>query len=95
MSALMYDTQSDEIIALRALRSSIAAGHSHAILGAGYSSVTSSLVEQTTLDEIPQVSYWSSSPSLSSPAYPHFSRVWVSDTSAAALLIEILASKVQ
>lgn len=93
LNASMHDTESSEISALQALSSALAMGFGDAVLGAGYSSVSKSLAHATTISQIPQLSYWSSSPELSSAAYTHFSRVWVSDASTATMLVSVLASQ--
>ena len=78
---LFYDTESVEQGGLAAYRSAYNAGAA-AIVGPARSAVSTTVSLLSAIDDIPTISYWSSSPALSDDVlYRTFSRTYPSDES--------------
>ena len=79
LSLEMYDTQMFEQVAIRGYLDGRSKG-ARALIGAQRSAVSMPLALLSGIDQIPQCSFWSSSPSLSNKLlYPYFGRTFPSD----------------
>jgi hypothetical protein len=64
----------------------------HAVVGAARSAVSTPLAQLGAVDEMPMMSYWSSSPSLSDKSiYSHFARTFPSDNEAGTRMCAALS----
>ena len=91
LSARLADIQTTAKSAVDAYRDAKSAAVD-GIVDGGASSTNIFLAQLGSLDRMPQVSYYSSSPALSSAAFTHFGRTYPSDMSAAKTLAGLLDS---
>ena len=92
VEGLMYDSGFSATPAIVSYRQMKADG-SMAMVGAARSAVSGALATQGKIDQIPQCSYWSSSPSLSDKLlYPYFGRTFPSDAITTKVLPRLISS---
>eukprot|EP00966_Prymnesium_polylepis_P313292 7239093-Prymnesium_polylepis.1 len=91
MNKVVYDTTSVEAGGIRAYRSAINAS-ADAIVGAARSAVSTPVSLLGAVDKMPQISYWSSSPTLADKnIYTHFARTYPSDAESGKFLMQSIS----
>ena len=90
VSPILLDNEDSLRGALVAYRQGIRDG-AHGIVGSDRSSVSTILATLGSIDDVPQCSYWASSPSLSAKElYPLFSRTYPSDAATTVALPRVI-----
>ena len=91
MSKVIFDTTSVGKGGIKAYRNALAAS-AHGVVGAARSAASTPVANLGSIDKIPQISYWSSSPALSDKSsYSHFARTFPSDAETGKFLMTVIS----
>ena len=92
LNEIVFDTASTEAGGIRAYRTALEKGM-HGFVGAARSAVSQPVAQLGSIDRIPQLSYWSSSPDLSNKqVYGYFGRTFPNDALSGGFLMATITA---